>query len=109
MYQARNVDHACPKADGYRRAGHSTPQPVRSFLVFSSSGNGNLRATKSLEGRRMNLLVNLRLALRRLIKQPGFTVTTILTLTLAIGANTAIFSVIDAVLMHPSGVDAPQR
>ena len=57
----------------------------------------------------MNLLADLRLALRRLSKQPGFTVTTIATLALAIGANTAIFSVIDAVLMHPSGVDAPQR
>ena len=57
----------------------------------------------------MNLLADLRLALRRLSKQPGFTVTTIVTLALAIGANTAIFSVINAVLMHPSGVDAPQR
>ena len=57
----------------------------------------------------MNLLAELRLALRRLSKQPGFTVTTIATLALAIGANTAIFSVIDAVLMHPAGVDAPQR
>ena len=57
----------------------------------------------------MNLLADLRLALRRLSKQPGFTVTTIATLALAIGANTAVFSVIDAVLMHPSGVDAPQR
>lgn len=57
----------------------------------------------------MNLLADLRLALRRLSKQPGFTVTTIVTLALAIGANTAIFSVIDAVLMHPSGMDAPER
>lgn len=57
----------------------------------------------------MNLLVELRMAWRRLRKQPGFLVTTIVTLALAIGANTAIFSVIDAVLMHPSGVDAPDR
>ncbi len=57
----------------------------------------------------MNLLDELRLALRRLSKQPGFTVTTIVTLALAIGANTAIFSVIDAVLMHPSGVDSPDQ
>ena len=57
----------------------------------------------------MNLLADLRLALRRLTKQPGFSVTTMVTLALAIGANTAIFSVIDAVLMHPSGVDEPQR
>ncbi len=62
-----------------------------------------------LQGRRMNLLAELRLALRRLSKQPGFTVTTIATLALAIGANTAIFSVIDAVLMHPSGVDSPEH
>jgi hypothetical protein len=57
----------------------------------------------------MNLLDGLRLALRRLSKQPGFTFTTIVTLALAIGANTAIFSVIDAVLMHPSGVDSPDQ
>ncbi len=57
----------------------------------------------------MNLLVELRLALRRLSKQPGFMVTTIVTLALAIGANTAIFSVVYAVLMHPSGIDAPER
>jgi predicted permease len=57
----------------------------------------------------MNLLDELRLALRRLSKQPGFTFTTIVTLALAIGANTAIFSVIDAVLMHPSGVDSPDQ
>jgi predicted permease len=49
------------------------------------------------------------MAWRRLSKQPGFLLTTILTLALAIGANTAIFSVIEAVLMHPSGVDAPAR
>jgi predicted permease len=57
----------------------------------------------------MTFIAELRLALRRLSKQPGFLVTTILTLALAIGANTAIFSVIDAVLLHPSGVDAPGR
>jgi predicted permease len=57
----------------------------------------------------MNLVVELRMAWRRLSKQPGFLVTTIVTLALAIGANTAIFSVIEAVLMHPAGVDAPAR
>jgi len=60
-------------------------------------------------GCRVNVLTELRMAWRRLSKQPGFLVTTIVTLALAIGANTAIFSVIEAVLMHPSGVDAPNR
>ena len=50
-----------------------------------------------------------RLALRRLVREPGFAIMTIVILTLAIGANTAIFSVIHAVLIHPAGVDAPER
>ncbi|HEX3438424.1 MAG TPA: ABC transporter permease, partial [Pseudacidobacterium sp.] len=52
---------------------------------------------------------DLRFALRQLRKSPGFAVTAIITLALGIGANTAIFSVIHAVLVHPSGVDAPER
>jgi predicted permease len=57
----------------------------------------------------MAFLEDLRFALRQLSKAPVFALTAILTLALGIGANTAIFSVIHAVLMHPSGVDAPER
>src|SRR5262249_30327327 len=57
----------------------------------------------------MTFVEDLRFALRQLVKAPGFALTAIVTLALGIGANTAIFSVIYAVLMHPSGMDAPER
>jgi predicted permease len=56
-----------------------------------------------------SVMQDVRQALRVLIKNPGFTLVAILTLALGIGANTAIFSMVDSFLMKPLPVNNPSE
>src|SRR5947208_11464964 len=88
---------------GYLRA--PIPRPL-SFLTISRPRDipvsclGDLMET---------FLQDLKYAVRMLVKKPGFTLVAVLSLTLGIGANTTIFTIVKAVFMHVVPVSGPDR
>ena len=81
--------------------------------AVSAFGRRDVVAEQCRDTRRVNFIDDLfkdaRYALRLLSRSPGFAVTAILSLALGIGANTAIFSLVDAVLLRSLPVTRPEE
>jgi predicted permease len=80
-------------------------RPEARQAALRAFGNPTLVQTRSREvwewSRLEAFLTDLKLVVRRLSRSPGFAVTVLLTLSIGIGANTAVFSVVDSVLLKP--------
>ena len=77
-----------------------------SFLRDGLFGRANCRGKVTVVE---NFIQDIRFALRTFLKNPGFALLAILTLALGIGANTAIFTVLDAVLLRSLPVAHPSE
>lgn len=96
LMRFENLSHAEARQAALRAFGNPTLVETRSREVWQWS-------------RLQSLFVDVKLALRRLRKSPGFALTVLLTLAIGIGANTAVFTVVDSILLKPLPYPKPEQ
>jgi putative ABC transport system permease protein len=74
---------------------------IATRLLLDGAGAPELPHGRRAKGGKTNVLQESRLALRAVVKRPGLSLFLVLTLAVGIGANTAVFSLVEAVLLRP--------
>lgn len=105
-------EHIEEKTEELMRLEHLSRAEARQ-AALRAFGNPTLVQTRSREVwqwvRLESLISDLKLALRRLRKSPGFGITVLLTLALGMGANTAVFTVVNCILLKPLPYPQPDQ
>src|ERR1700734_874490 len=109
--QEEMAGHLALQTDENLRAGVSPAEARRQAALKLGAAQAIREHHNAEQGLPLveNLLLDIRYAFRMLLRSPGFSLIVIATMALGIGATTAIYSVIDATLLHPLPYPNPSQ